>query len=62
MYPYRTMRRELPHDPDRTCQLSCVTHDDSPASLSKKWITDVLRKKIGYRGLSYPTIWKWAEC
>ena len=28
-----------------------ITHDDSPASLSKKWITDVLRKKIGYRGL-----------
>ncbi len=23
----------------------------SPASLSRKWITDVLRKKIGYRGL-----------
>jgi beta-N-acetylhexosaminidase len=22
-----------------------------PASLSKKWITDILRKKIGYRGL-----------
>ena len=28
-----------------------VTHDHTPASLSKKWITDVLRKKIGYRGL-----------
>ncbi len=28
-----------------------ITHDQSPASLSKKWITDVLRKKIGYRGL-----------
>src|SRR5277367_2602664 len=28
-----------------------ITHDNSPASLSKKWITDVLRKKIGYRGL-----------
>jgi beta-N-acetylhexosaminidase len=23
----------------------------TPASLSKKWITDILRKKIGYRGL-----------
>ena len=28
-----------------------ITHDTSPASLSRKWITDVLRKKIGYRGL-----------
>jgi beta-N-acetylhexosaminidase len=28
-----------------------VTHDRSPASLSKKWITDILRKKIGYRGV-----------
>ncbi len=28
-----------------------VTRDRTPASLSKKWITDVLRKKIGYRGL-----------
>ncbi len=28
-----------------------VTKERSPASLSKKWITDILRKKIGYRGL-----------
>jgi beta-N-acetylhexosaminidase len=28
-----------------------VTRDRTPASLSKKWITDILRKKIGYRGL-----------
>ena len=25
--------------------------EKTPASLSKKWITDILRKKIGYRGL-----------
>ena len=25
--------------------------DSTSASLSKKWITDILRKKIGYRGL-----------
>jgi beta-N-acetylhexosaminidase len=30
---------------------SAVTRPDLPASLSKKWITEVLRKKIGYRGL-----------
>ncbi len=28
-----------------------MTHDHTPASLSKKWITEILRKKIGYRGL-----------
>src|SRR5213076_566731 len=28
-----------------------VTHDDQPASLSRKWIAAVLRKRIGYRGL-----------
>jgi beta-N-acetylhexosaminidase len=28
-----------------------VTRDRLPASLSKKWITDVLRRRIGYRGL-----------
>ena len=28
-----------------------VTEDSRPASLSKQWMTGVLRKKIGYRGL-----------
>jgi beta-N-acetylhexosaminidase len=28
-----------------------VTHDQTPASLSKVWITDVLRKRIGFRNL-----------
>ncbi len=28
-----------------------VTGDQTPASLSKKWMSDILRKKIGYRGL-----------
>ncbi len=28
-----------------------ITKDRTPASLSKKWITGILRKKIGYRGL-----------
>jgi len=27
------------------------SREKTPASLSKKWITDILRKKIGYRGL-----------
>jgi beta-N-acetylhexosaminidase len=28
-----------------------VTHDQTPASLSKVWTTDILRKRIGYRNL-----------
>ena len=28
-----------------------VTRRRTPASLSKKWITDILRKRIGYRNL-----------
>jgi len=51
IYPYRTMRRELPMILVGHANYPKVTRDSSPASLSKKWITDVLRKKIGYRGL-----------
>jgi beta-N-acetylhexosaminidase len=51
LYPYRTLRRELPLVLIGHANYPAITHDQSPASLSKKWITDVLRKKIGYRGL-----------
>jgi beta-N-acetylhexosaminidase len=51
IYPYRTMRRELPMILIGHANYPEVTGDSSPASLSKKWITDVLRKKVGYRGL-----------
>ena len=51
LYPYRTLRRELPMVLIGHANYPAITHDNSPASLSKKWITDVLRKKIGYRGL-----------
>lgn len=51
IYPYRAMRRELPMVLVGHANYSAVTRDGSPASLSKKWITEVLRKKIGYRGL-----------
>jgi beta-N-acetylhexosaminidase len=51
LYPYRTLRRELPMVLIGHASYPAITHDQSPASLSKKWITDVLRKKIGYRGL-----------
>ncbi len=51
LYPYRAMRRELPMVLIGHANYPKVTRDSSPASLSRKWITDVLRKKIGYRGL-----------
>ncbi len=51
LYPYRTLRRELPMVLIGHANYPAITLDQSPASLSKKWITDVLRKKIGYRGL-----------
>src|SRR6267142_2087038 len=51
LYPYRALRRELPMVLIGHANYPAITHDQSPASLSKEWITDVLRKKIGYRGL-----------
>jgi len=49
--PYRALRRESPLILVGHAAYPAVTHDRTPASLSKKWITDILRKKIGYRGL-----------
>ncbi len=51
IYPYRALRRDTPMILVGHANYPQFTHDASPASLSKKWITDVLRKKIGYRGL-----------
>jgi beta-N-acetylhexosaminidase len=49
--PYRALRREFPFVMISHAAYPAVTREKTPASLSKKWITDVLRKKIGYRGL-----------
>jgi beta-N-acetylhexosaminidase len=51
MAPYRSLRREMPMVLIGHASYPAVTQKGTPASLSKKWITDVLRKKIGYRGL-----------
>jgi beta-N-acetylhexosaminidase len=51
LYPYRIMRRELPMVLIGHANYPAVTHDLTPASLSRKWITGILRGKIGYRGL-----------
>ena len=51
LYPYRKLRKELPFVMVAHVAYPSVTGDRTPASLSHKWITDILRKKIGYRGL-----------
>jgi beta-N-acetylhexosaminidase len=57
LVPYRVLskRRELPMVMVSHAAFPAVTKDRAnertPASLSKKWVTDILRKKIGYRGL-----------
>lgn len=51
LFPYRALRRELPFVMVAHAAYPAVTKDATPASLSPKWIGDILRKKIGYRGL-----------
>jgi beta-N-acetylhexosaminidase len=51
LVPYRTLRRQLPMVMISHAAYPLVTHDRTPASLSKTWITDILRKRIGYRNL-----------
>lgn len=49
--PYRDLRKELPFVMVAHAAYPDVTKEKVPASLSRKWITDILKKKIGYRGL-----------
>ena len=51
LVPYRELRRELPFAMVAHAAYPQVTEDSRPASLSKEWMTGILRKKIGYRGL-----------
>jgi beta-N-acetylhexosaminidase len=51
LVPYRELRRDLPFVMVAHAAYPQVTGDMTPASLSKKWMSGVLRKKIGYRGL-----------
>jgi len=51
LVPYRTLRRVLPFVMVSHAAYPDVTREPTPASLSPKWIRDILRKKIGYRGL-----------
>ena len=51
LVPYRVLAKRLPFVMVAHCAYPEVTGDAVPASISKKWIGDVLRKKIGYTGL-----------
>jgi beta-N-acetylhexosaminidase len=51
LLPYRELKAEIPFVMVAHAAYPAVTKDKQPASLSRKWMQDVLRKKIGYRGL-----------
>ena len=51
LYPYRALRREAAFVMVAHAAYPAVTRSGVPASLSKKWMTEILRRKIGYRGL-----------
>ena len=52
LVPYRSLRRQLPFVMVSHAAYPDVTGERVPASLSKKWVTDILRKRIGYNGLA----------
>ena len=51
LLPYRLLRSRMPMVMISHAAYPLVTRDRSPASLSKIWITDILRKRVGYRNL-----------
>jgi beta-N-acetylhexosaminidase len=51
LMPYRTLRAQMPMTMISHAAYPQVTKDKTPASLSKVWITNILRKRIAYRNL-----------
>jgi len=51
LLPYRTLHRWLPFVMVCHAAYPQVTKDRTPASLSRVWISDILRSRIGYGGL-----------
>jgi len=51
LLPYRMLRTQLPMVMISHAAYPLVTPARTPASISRKWITDILRKRIGYRNL-----------
>ena len=51
LLPYRELHRQVPFVMVAHASYPEVTKNDLPASLSKKWMKDILRDKIGFRNL-----------
>ncbi len=51
LMPYRLLARQLPFVMVAHCAYPEVTGKAVPASISRRWIDGILRKKIGYTGL-----------
>ena len=51
LLPYRKLHRQFPFVMVAHVAYPQITKDNTPASISRKWLTDILRKKIGYKGL-----------
>ncbi len=51
LLPYRTLRTQMLLVMISHAAYPLITKDRTPASLSQIWITDILRKRIGYRKL-----------
>lgn len=51
LVPYRSLHRQLPFVMVAHAAYPQVTKNKIPASLSTTWVADILRKRIGYRGL-----------
>lgn len=49
--PYRDLRNRLPFVMVAHAAYSDVTGNSTPASLSSRWMREILRRKIGYRGV-----------
>jgi len=51
LLPYRLLHRQLPFLMISHAAYPAITKSKTPASLSKVWITDILRRRIGYKNL-----------
>lgn len=51
LLPYRKLKDEIPFAMVAHCVYPDATKEKGPASISRFWMTDVLRKKIGFKNL-----------
>jgi len=51
LYPYRVLHRRMPFIMVAHAAYSSLSRGKAPASISPKWISEILRRKIGYKGL-----------